>query len=62
VSVLAILQHVTLLCIAELPAGATTLTLPKADKVRILAISVANQEPAVTPSAPLYDTLAPIVP
>lgn len=34
------------------------LTLPDNDKIRILAISVATEEPAVTPAQPLYDTLA----
>jgi len=41
----------------KLPPGATTLTLPKADNIRILAVSVAKQEPEVTPSTPLYDVL-----
>jgi alpha-mannosidase len=41
----------------DLPRGATTLTVPKNDKVRILAVSVARQEPEITPVQPLYDTL-----
>ena len=41
----------------ELPPHATTLTLPKNNSIRILAISVAQQEPDVTPAQPLYDTL-----
>ena len=41
----------------ELPAGARTITLPKNDKVRILAISVAQENPAVHPARTLYDTL-----
>jgi alpha-mannosidase len=41
----------------DLPRGATTLTLPKNDKVRILAVSVARQDPEITPVQPLYDTL-----
>jgi alpha-mannosidase len=41
----------------ELPANATTLTLPMNDNIRILAISVAHESPAVTPVEPLYDTL-----
>lgn len=45
-----------------LPAKATNLTLPKNDKVRILAISMAHEEPAVTPGQPLYDTLGRTVP
>ena len=40
-----------------LPAGAKTITLPKNENVRILAISVARENPAVTPAQPLYDTL-----
>ena len=34
-----------------------TLTLPANSKIRILAISLANEDPAVTPVQPLYDTL-----
>lgn len=34
-----------------------TVTLPNNDKIRVLAISVANEEPATTPAQPLYDTL-----
>ncbi|MDR3739261.1 MAG: glycoside hydrolase family 38 C-terminal domain-containing protein [Terracidiphilus sp.] len=41
----------------DLPAGATTLKLPKNDKVRILAVSVVNEQPAVQPVQPLYDVL-----
>lgn len=41
----------------ELPAHATTLVLPKDDGIRILAISVARDNPEVTPAHPLYDTL-----
>jgi len=41
----------------DLPANATTLTLPDNDKIRVLAISVARQNPEVAPAAPLYDTL-----
>jgi alpha-mannosidase len=41
----------------DLPAGARTITLPNNDKVRILAISVAEENPAVQPGRPLYDTL-----
>jgi alpha-mannosidase len=41
----------------ELPAGAKTITLPRNEKVRILAISVAQEEPAVEAVQPLYDTL-----
>jgi len=41
----------------DLPSNAKTLTLPANDKVRILAISVAKEEPGVTPAQPLHDTL-----
>jgi alpha-mannosidase len=41
----------------DVPAGARTITLPKNDKVRILAISVAQENPAIHPARPLYDTL-----
>jgi alpha-mannosidase len=41
----------------DLPAGARTLTLPENDKVRILAISVAGENPAAKPVQPLYDVL-----
>ncbi len=39
------------------PAGAKTITLPKNDNVRILAISVAWENSEITPTQPLYDTL-----
>jgi alpha-mannosidase len=38
-------------------AGARTITLPKNDSIRILAISVARENPELTPAQPLYDTL-----
>jgi alpha-mannosidase len=41
----------------DIPAGAHSITLPKNEKVRILAISVANEAPAVQPAQPLYDVL-----
>jgi alpha-mannosidase len=41
----------------DLPAGATSLTLPRNDKIRVLAISVAEESPGVKPAQPLYDTL-----
>ncbi|HEX3661682.1 MAG TPA: glycoside hydrolase family 38 C-terminal domain-containing protein [Acidobacteriaceae bacterium] len=41
----------------DLPAGARSITLPNNDKVRILAVSVARENPAVDPVQPLYDTL-----
>lgn len=41
----------------DLPAGTKTLELPNNDKVRILAISVAEENPVVRPAQPLYDVL-----
>ena len=41
----------------DLPQGAKTLTLPDNDKIRILAISVADENPEVKPAQPLYDVL-----
>jgi hypothetical protein len=41
----------------DLPAGARTLTLPKNPNVRILAISVANEDTEAKPLEPLYDVL-----
>jgi alpha-mannosidase len=41
------------------PAGATTLTLPNDPHVRILAVTVADQQPVLEPAHPLYDTLKP---
>ncbi|HEX4008325.1 MAG TPA: glycoside hydrolase family 38 C-terminal domain-containing protein [Acidobacteriaceae bacterium] len=41
----------------DLPPGAKTLTLPNNDKIRILAISAAEENPAITPAQPLYDVL-----
>ena len=41
----------------DIPAGAKTLTLPQNENVRILAVSVANEDPAVKPVQPLYDVL-----
>ena len=41
----------------DLPADAKTLKLPQNDKVRILAISVANESPELKPAEPLYDVL-----
>lgn len=40
-----------------LPAGTHTLTLPKNSSIRILAISVAKENPKIAPAQPLYDTL-----
>jgi alpha-mannosidase len=41
----------------DLPAGTKTVKLPDNDKVRILAISVAEENSEVTPVQPLYDVL-----
>ncbi len=41
----------------DLPANAKTLTLPNNDKIRVFAISVANENPTATPVQPLYDML-----
>jgi alpha-mannosidase len=41
----------------DLPAGAKTVTLPDNEKVRILAISAARENPVVSPAQPLYDVL-----
>ncbi len=41
----------------NLPAGATTLTLPNNPNIRILAISAGGIGPALTPATPLFDTL-----
>jgi len=41
----------------ELSAGERTLTLPDNDKIRVLAISVAQETPELSPAQSLYDTL-----
>jgi alpha-mannosidase len=41
----------------DVPAGATSLTLPDNEKIRILAISVAEEGATAKPVQPLYDTL-----
>ncbi len=41
----------------DVPANAHSLTLPQNDKVRILAISVAEENPELKPAGPLFDTL-----
>jgi len=41
----------------DLPPGANTIQLPDNDKIRILAISVAEQYPETKPVQPLYDVL-----
>jgi alpha-mannosidase len=42
----------------ELPAGERTVTLPDNDKIRILAISTAEETPELFPAQPLYDNLS----
>ena len=42
----------------DIPPGTATLKLPDTNKVRVLAVSVAQEEAAVTPVQPLYDTLS----
>jgi len=41
----------------ELSPGDRTVTLPDNDKIRILAISTADEGPELHPAQPLYDTL-----
>jgi alpha-mannosidase len=41
----------------DLPKGARTLMLPENDKIRVLAVSVADENPALRPAAPLYPML-----
>ena len=41
----------------EIPAGARTITLPDNDRIRILAMTVADEPWVATPAQPLYDTL-----
>ena len=43
----------------DVPAGAATLTLPNDPHVHVLAVTVADQAPSLTPAQPLYDTLKP---
>jgi alpha-mannosidase len=43
--------------VIDIPVGATTLTLPDNDMIRIMAISVSNEASQVRPARPLYDTL-----
>jgi alpha-mannosidase len=44
----------------DLPAGAKNIKLPDNDKIRILALSVAEESPLVEPMQPLYDLLPPV--
>jgi alpha-mannosidase len=44
----------------DLPAGTRSVKLPDNDKIRILAMSVAEEGPEAKPVQPLYDELPPI--
>ena len=44
----------------DMPSGARTIRLPDNDKIRVLAISVADENPEVKPAQPLYDVLPPL--
>jgi alpha-mannosidase len=41
----------------EVPAGTRTLTLPDNDKIRILAVTEAEEDPSLKAAVPLFDTL-----
>jgi alpha-mannosidase len=41
----------------DVPAGATSVTLPDNDRIRVMAITVAKNAGTATPAAPLFDTL-----
>ena len=41
----------------DLPPGAKSIKLPQNEKIRILAISVADENPQLRPAQPLYDVL-----
>lgn len=41
-----------------MPPGTRTITLPNNDKIRILAVSVAEENPELTQAQPLYDMLS----
>ena len=43
--------------VIDLPAGARTLVLPDNERIRILAVTVADEPSIVTAAQPLYDTL-----
>jgi alpha-mannosidase len=45
----------------DIPPGATTLTLPNNNNIRIMAVTVAEISGKAAPAAPLYDTLERIV-
>jgi alpha-mannosidase len=41
----------------DIPAGVRTITLPDNERIRILAMTVADEIWVLTPVQPLYDTL-----
>jgi len=41
----------------DLPAGTTTIKLPNNERIKIFAISLAEENPGVKPAQPLYDVL-----
>ena len=43
--------------VIDVPESAATLTLPNNDRIRVLAVTVADEPWVVTPAHPLYDTL-----
>ncbi len=43
--------------VIDLPAGASTLVLPDNERIRILAVTVADEPAVIRPVQPLYDTL-----
>jgi alpha-mannosidase len=44
--------------VIDLPEGATTVTLPQNDKIRIFAMTAADETGEIHPAQPLYDVLA----
>lgn len=43
----------------DMPSGVSTFTLPRNHNIRILAVTVANQNAQTRPAQPLYDVLEP---
>lgn len=41
----------------DIPSGASTLTLPNNNRIRVLAVTLAEDSGKATPVQPLYDTL-----
>jgi alpha-mannosidase len=46
----------------DVPAGATSITLPDNDKIRIMAVTAVNEPGRVVPAHPLHDTLGRTTP